>query len=74
MDFKEHIRFATQLIKQYEKRGDKRKKEQAWRVLTKDILGTAKTYKELETQEMRLKFLKLSQEGKLFEDRKDWLV
>ena len=61
-------------MKQYDKRGDKRKKELAWKVLTKDILTLARTYDEIETPEMRLRYLKLLDEGKMFADRKDSLL
>ena len=61
-------------MKQSEKRGDKRKKEQAWKVLTTDILGMARTYKAIETPEMRLKYLNLCEEGTLFADVKDSLT
>ena len=58
-------------MNQFDKRGDQRKKQLAWKVLTKDILGLAKTYNEIETPEMRIKYLNTVDEGKLFADRKD---
>ena len=46
-EFKEHVHFAAQLLKQYDKKGDKRKKELAWKVLTDEILYLARSYHDI---------------------------
>ena len=70
-EFKEHVHFAAQLLKQYDKKGDKRKKELAWKVLTDEILYLARGYHDIQNPEMKIKCLDMINEGAAFSDRKE---
>ena len=70
-EFKEHVKFAAQLLHQYDKKGDKRKKDLAWKVLTDEILYLARGYEDIQSPQMKLKCLNMVNEGTAFSDRKE---